>query len=276
MYRSILVHLDHSKHCPARIDLACRLALDFDAHLIGLYAVDGREIAGDSATASAMMERMGLVATQAARYMAIFEERAARAGVAKREMREAQGDAARNVAAHARYCDLVVLGQGDPDEALTGVTPVFPQHVALAAGAPVLILPYYTDSFASIGQRALIAWDGGREAARAVRDALPFLMRAQQAFALSVRSKSSEPGEFSLSTDLAAYLARHGVRVEASETFAGADIGVGDALLARVSDHGADLVVMGAYGHSRLRELVLGGVTQTLLGHMTAPVLLSH
>lgn len=275
MYRSILVHLDHSKHCAGRIDVACALAQTYDAHLIGLYAIDGREGLGEAAGTGALLERMGLVAPQFARFAALFEERAARAGIGKRELRQAEGDAAKNVALHTRYCDLALIGQGDPEETATGVTAVFAQHVALGAGAPVLVLPYYTDTFATIGQRVLIAWDGGREAARAARDALPFLVRAQQTYAVSVRSKSGERAELAPSADLAKYLAHHRVRVEASETFGG-DIGVGDALLARVSDYGADLVVMGAYGHSRLRELVLGGATQTLLSHMTAPVLMSH
>jgi nucleotide-binding universal stress UspA family protein len=205
----------------------------------------------------------------------LFEERVERAGIARRELRHLEGDAAKNVALQTRYCDLAIVGQGDPDENTTGVMPVFAQHVALAAGAPVLVLPYYTDTFATIGQRVMIAWDAGREAARAARDALPFLVRAQQTYAISVRTNSSAHGELAPSADLAKYLAHHGVRVEASETFGG-DIGVGDALLARLSDYGADLMVMGAYGHSRLRELVLGGATQTLLSHMTAPVLMSH
>jgi nucleotide-binding universal stress UspA family protein len=275
MYRSILVHLDHSKHCAARVDVACALAQNFDAHLIGLYAIDSREGFADAAGAEVLLERMGLVPPQFARYGALFEERAGRAGIGKRELRQAEGDAAKNVALQTRYCDLAVIGQGDPDESATGVTPVFAQHVALAAGAPVLVLPYYTDTFATIGQRVLIAWDAGREAARAARDALPFLVRAKETYALSVRAKSGAGGELAPSADLAKYLAHHGVRVEASETVGG-DIGVGDALLARISDYGADLVVMGAYGHSRLRELVLGGATQTLLSHMTAPVLMSH
>ncbi len=275
MYRSILVHLDHSRHCAARIDVACAIAQRFEAHLIGLYAIDSREGLAEAQGADTLLERMGLVPPQFARVAALFEQRAARAGIAKREIRQAFGDAVKNVATQTCYCDLAVIGQGDPDESATGVSAVFAQHLALAAGAPVLVLPFYTDTFASIGERILIAWDGGREAARAVRDALPLLTRAREAYALSVRTKPGERSETALSTDLAAYLAHHGVRVEASETFAG-DIGVGDALLARLSDYGADLVVMGAYGHSRLRELVLGGATQSLLSHMTAPVLMSH
>lgn len=277
MYRSILVHLDHSKHCAARIDAACALAQTFDAHLTGLYAIDSREGFGGTAGTAALLARMGLVPQQFDRYAALFEERAARAGIAKRELRHAEGDAAKNVALQTRYCDLAIVGQGDPEESATGVMLVFAQHVTLAAGAPVLVLPYYTDTFATIGQRVMIAWDAGREAARAARDALPFLLRAQQTFAISVRANASAGAndELAPSADLAKYLAHHGVRVEASETFGG-DIGVGDALLARLSDYGADLMVMGAYGHSRLRELVLGGATQTLLTHMTAPVLMSH
>jgi nucleotide-binding universal stress UspA family protein len=276
-YANILVHLDHSKHCAARIDVACKLALDFEAHLIGLYAIDSLEDVGHGVALSPgpTLGRIRLVSPEPERIGNLFEDRVRRAGVDRRETRQALGDAAKNVAFQANYSDLVVLGQGDPDERLTGVTPVFPQSVLLAAGAPVLVVPYFTDSFNSLGQRVLIAWDGGREAARAVKDALPLLTRARDVCTLSIASKAEKEDVASPSIDLAAYLAHHGVRAEATRTFAG-DLAAGDTLLARMSDYGADLVVMGAYGHSRVRELVLGGVTRNMLSHMTAPVLMSH
>jgi nucleotide-binding universal stress UspA family protein len=122
----------------------------------------------------------------------------------------------------------------------------------------------------------VVAWDAGREAARAVNDALPILRRAKAVTVLSINPQPSydgygeEPG-----ADLAVHLARHGVKVEVQHS-KGEEIGVGNAILSRLADHGADLLVMGAYGHSRLRELVLGGATRRILQSMTVPTFMSH
>jgi nucleotide-binding universal stress UspA family protein len=124
--------------------------------------------------------------------------------------------------------------------------------------------------------RVLVAWDGGREAARAVNDALPILERATAVKALLINPSDAsnghrrEPG-----ADIALHLARHGVKVTAARTVA-RDISVADAILAEISDYGADLLVMGAYGHSRAREFMLGGVTRQMLTTMPVPVLMSH
>ncbi len=118
----------------------------------------------------------------------------------------------------------------------------------------------------------LVAWNGTREAARATHDALPFLTQADKVVVLGVSASGEDhiPG-----ADLSTHLARHGVSVEIHNREAN-DVSVGDAILNAASDYGADLLVIGAYGHSRLRELVLGGVTRHLLRHMTIPVLMSH
>jgi nucleotide-binding universal stress UspA family protein len=134
----------------------------------------------------------------------------------------------------------------------------------------------YTGRFAVSAKRVLIAWDAGREAARAVSDALPILKRAQ-AVEVAVFDPEREPvnhGE-QPGADIGLYLARHGVKVSVARQ-SGAGFEVGAQILSRAADTSADLIVMGAYGHSRVRELVLGGVTRTILGAMTVPVLMSH
>ncbi|MBE9552893.1 MAG: universal stress protein, partial [Proteobacteria bacterium] len=130
----------------------------------------------------------------------------------------------------------------------------------------------YIGAQAEIGRNVLVAWNGSREAARAVSDAMPILEAADsiEVFAVEPRGIGDIPG-----ADIAQHLARHGLKTDAAKT-AGLDIEVGDVLLNQVADGGADLIVMGAYGHSRMRELVLGGATRHILGHMTVPVLLSH
>ena len=145
----------------------------------------------------------------------------------------------------------------------------------LSAGRPALVVPDI-GAGKTLGRRVMIAWDTGREAARAVNDALPILQQAEAVTVLSVNPRpgidlhGEEPG-----ADIALHLTRHGVKVEVQRTQV-EEINIGDTILSRLADLGSDLLVMGAYGHSRLREVVLGGVTRTLLESMTVPVLMSH
>jgi nucleotide-binding universal stress UspA family protein len=137
----------------------------------------------------------------------------------------------------------------------------------------VLIVPRY-GVFGTVGERVLIAWNGSREATRAAHDALPLLKRATKVTVLSIDPDHDSQRRVP-SADITLHLARHGVAAEADSTVA-LDIAVGDVLLSRAADLGADLIVMGGYGHSRVREMVLGGATRHLLQHMTVPVLMSH
>ena len=122
----------------------------------------------------------------------------------------------------------------------------------------------------------MVAWDASRLATRAVNDALPILRKASKVHLLAINPEGGREGHGDVpGADIGLHLARHGVKAEASSIHA-EDLEAGDALLSRAADFGADLIVMGAYGHSRWRELVLGGVTRHLLNHMTAPVFMSH
>jgi nucleotide-binding universal stress UspA family protein len=178
------------------------------------------------------------------------------------------------ISLNARYADLVIMGQAEPEEA-DSARRHLPEHVVLEAGRPVLVVPYIGLQ-KSLGERMVIAWDGGREAARAVADALPLLERAQQVEVVVVdperdpTSHGREPG-----ADIAQFLARHGCKVEV-QRLSSSELSVGDRLLSHMADCDADLLVMGGYAHARLRQLVLGGTTQQILQQMTVPVLLSH
>jgi nucleotide-binding universal stress UspA family protein len=142
-------------------------------------------------------------------------------------------------------------------------------------GRPVLVVPYVGE-LKDVAQNVMVCWSATREAARAVTDALPLLQRAQKVTVLSANPRGSAQGHGeSPGSDIALYLARHGVRAEASRT-AAQDVDVGNLILSCAFDAGAGLIVMGAYGHSRVREIVLGGTTRTVLSSMTGPVLLSH
>lgn len=275
-YKTILVHLDTQPRSNERLAFACQLAAQFDAHVVGLYAPGARYIpsyalAEAGAAVRELVEQRAADDARAAEQR--FREMAAKRGDARAEWRADAGDAARALRLSARYADLVVAAQ--PQEGKQGEPRGLADELALSAGRPVLFMPY-TGNFPSAGRRVLVAWDGGREAARAVGDALP-LLRGAQLVEVAVfdpqrarGSHGAQPG-----ADAALYLARHGVKVTVRAQ-SGAGYDVGAQILSRAAEISADLIVMGAYGHSRVRELVLGGVTRTVLAAMTVPVLMSH
>jgi nucleotide-binding universal stress UspA family protein len=274
-YKTILVHIDLGKRCSARVDVAIRLAQQHDAHLVALHAIAPFEPPGY------VMAEMGptiieaqraVAANELARTESEFNKQVSAAGLRNVEWRSAVEDLVDAMTLHARYADLVVIGQTDASEN-SHVPADFPERLVLAGGRPVLILPA-VGSFATIGKRILVAWNPSREATRAVTDAIPLLQRADNVHVMAVNPKAGEHGSVP-GADIGLYLARHGVRVEIKADH-GAEIDVGNELLSRAADLDADLIVMGGYGHSRLKEWVLGGATRTILESMTAPVLMSH
>lgn len=273
--RDALVCVANDPACETRVDLAVRLAADHGAHLTGLYVVAWPPIPGYIAAElprEVHQQRDRLLQEGAAEAERVFRARAGHAGVAH-EWRVVGDDILPSAAVHARYADLTVVGQGldlgDAPADLVGL----PEHLVLDVGRPVLVVPRY-GAFPTVGERVLVTWNGSREATRAVADALPFLQRASKVIVLSI-NPAGEPERRLPGADIALYLARHQVRVEAATTRA-TDITVGDVILSYAADIAADLIVMGAYGHTRLREMVLGGATRHLLRHMTVPVLMSH
>jgi nucleotide-binding universal stress UspA family protein len=274
-YKTILVHVDNGKNCPARLDTAIGLTRRFEAHLVGLHALTALRLpayAVAEAGATLLEAQREVALEQAIRAEELFRKAIAGAGLASTEWRVSADDAIDATILHARYADLVVLGQPNARDG-SGVESDFPERVALAAGRPVLMVPY-TGKFETLGKRVLLAWNTSREATRAVTDAIPLLRLAQQVNVVVFNPEGTAHGAVP-GADIGLYLARHGVRVEVSYHRA-KEIDVGNQLLSRAADLGIDLIVMGAYGHSRMRELIMGGATRTVLASMTAPVLLSH
>jgi nucleotide-binding universal stress UspA family protein len=145
----------------------------------------------------------------------------------------------------------------------------------LEVGRPVLVVPS-VGQFPTLGQRVLVAWNASREATRAVHDALPLLRRSRRTQVVVINPQGGAGGHGDIpGADIGLHLSRHGVNA-VCERISADDVETGALLLSRAADEGADLIVMGAYGHSRLSELVLGGATRHILRHMTVPVLLSH
>jgi nucleotide-binding universal stress UspA family protein len=273
--RDLLVHVDNDPGCISRIDVAVMLAAAHGAHLTGFHAMGWPWVPGYVEVplpVSVLEEQRRLLDERARRAETRFHERLRHGGIAG-EWRQAEGDIVRAARLHARYADLTVVGQGVDVEEAPAELAILPEEVVLGVGRPVLVVPRH-GVVKTLGQRVLVAWNGSREATRAVHDALPILERAASVIVLSI-DPDGEPDRRMPGADIALHLARHGITVEASTTH-GLNTAVGDILLSRAFDLGADLIVMGAYGHSRLREVVLGGATRHMLQHMTVPVLMSH
>jgi nucleotide-binding universal stress UspA family protein len=174
----------------------------------------------------------------------------------------------------ARAADLVVLGQYPPD-AREGAIWLKPDDVMVEIGRPVLVVPY-AGAFERVGRRVLVAWNGTREANRALNDALPLIADADEVTVMRISDQESDLDADRPALELAiAHMGRHGIRARAEESLH-PGIGVCDALLSRAADLSADLIVAGAYHHSPFRESLFGGVSRDLLDRMTVPVLMSH
>lgn len=273
--KNILVHVDGSKPAADRLALAIALAERDGAHLAALHIFAPQPMPGfvEAELPKGVIEQIRAAARERAQAVAERLQPILAAANAPTEWRTVESLDPATVAFHARYCDLAIVGQDDPED---GSGPVgIAEAVMLESGRPALVVPY-AGRHRAVGTNVIVAWDGGREAARAVNDALPLLAPGASVTVLALDpDRTSAGGTGYPGQDIAAHLARHGVRVEAAH-YVTEDISVGDMLLSRAADLGADLIVMGAYGHARLRELVLGGTTRHILAHMTVPVLMSH
>lgn len=277
-YRTLLVHVDPGRQAPARIAAAAALALQHDAHLVGLAAT-GWTLMPTEATPS-----LGLAAYQEAALQALreqadaciarFEAQLRQLGVTRFESRVDIGYPESAMVAAARCCDLTVVSQLDPEGGSLAAPSLVAQDLLMQSGRPVLLLPFAGPTSPPYA-RALVAWNGSREAARAVKDALPLLRRAQVEVVVFDAPEDAQGAPAQLpGADIGPWLARHGVDVELRHV--PVSVAAGEALLSHAADMGADLIVAGGYGHSRLRELVMGGVTRTLMHSAPVPVLLSH
>lgn len=276
-YRTILLHLNDKRRAENLLEPTIELATRFNSHLIGLHAY-AQMPAPPIAIPYATKMLASVVATEhenSEELAAIFAQMTEkRAFVAEwQALKVPHLNLANAVMERGRTVDLIVAGQSDPSWDLSPLLD-FPELLALESGRPVLVVPY-VGQYPAIGRRVVIAWKAGRESARAVFDALPFLRAAESVKILEVKAHPSQEGTLAPDTSIAVSLARHGIKPTIHTSIA-SDISVGDEILSRLADYDADLLVMGAYGHGRLRELVLGGVTRHIARHMTVPTLLSH
>ena len=294
--RDIVVVLDNSAPSETRLATAIALAQQHGAYLTGLSALDlltpprpvvqsRRTPEADTQPASMLMnwgvvqppdypEAETLAAEEAERIEAAFWERLRSSGL-QGDWRMASGKVSETVVCRARHADLVILGQIDPDRPPPAATRQLVEDVLMTSGRPILVIPY-VGRFETFSTKILVGWNNSREAARAVSDAIPLLAKAASVTILEASPLGRKPApDDATSADITRHLGRHGISAETARTVM-TNISASDALLSYAADVSAEMLVVGGYGHSRLRELMLGGVTRELLQHMTLPVLMSH
>jgi nucleotide-binding universal stress UspA family protein len=274
--KDIIVNLSVGEGANAAADYAVSLAAAFDAHLAGIaflydpiVPVSGAGyIPADVIEAQ---ERDNAAAAKAAidRFVAAGK----RAGVAAEPLTlsgsfAGVGDQFGRI---ARRFDLSIVGQAEPGT--SAVEEIIAESALFESGRPVIVVPYIQKAPLKL-DRVMLCWDGSRAAARAIADAMPLLEQAGRVEIVIVANERGKKDEIE-GADMGAHLARHGLNVEVKRTVLG-DIDVADVILSHAADAGSDFIVIGGYGHSRLREFVLGGVTRTIFRSMTAPVLMSH
>ena len=275
MIKDIIVNLGLGKKDPAG-EFAISVADAFGAHVLGLaYSYDpiipGMVMGGippqfiDSQRAESDQKARTAVSR--------FEASAKRAGVSAetRTLNSSVSGAGDSFGRLARRFDLVVVGQAESDQSMPDE--VLDEAALFESGRPVIFVPYIQKEGLKL-DRVMICWDGSRAATRAIADSLPLLQKAKQAEIVMIADKADKGTELA-GVDLGQHLARHGLKVDVKR-LTSPDIDVASTVLSYAADSSADMIVMGGYGHSRLREFVLGGVTKSILDTMTVPVLMSH
>ncbi len=261
------------------MNAAFSLAATHDAHLLGIYVVPSPNVIAVPASFGAMSadinnsehfeNKLKDVKTR-------FEDAARRHDV-RAEWRRVDGETGLLASAmlkHAPHADLIVAGQVNSSTS-NHIEPDYIERLVLESGRPVMIIPNM-GKFKTVATNVIVGWNATREAMRAAFDAVPVIKDAKRVELLwaNARDEPEVAGDLP-GAELAAVLARHDIKVF-TRSISASDLAPADALLNEAADNGADLIVIGAYGHSRLREFVFGGVTRSLLQNMTAPVLMSH
>ena len=277
-YRTILAYLDDSERTPTLVAVAAELARAHEARLVGLAPTGWLDIPGRPRPALAGMEYIPFTTEalleRARKVASAFEDQARGLGLGNVEARVQEGDPVPSTLMHGRTADLVVISQSDHHAPTPAVPWEFPPQVVMGCGRPVLVVPR-SGEVGAVGRHVLLAWNGSREATRAVADSLPLLCKAQKVEVLCFEEAPSPGLQLQPRTaDLSAWLSIHGVRAGLVHERRRGNVGA--ELIEHASKAGAALVVMGCYGHSRLSEFVLGGASRTMLEDMKVPVLMSH
>jgi nucleotide-binding universal stress UspA family protein len=274
MIKDIVANLSGGTSRGVATDFAVSVAAIFDAHLTGVaFLYEPLAPVADGFPAEAMQSQRIENEKAAKAAVAKFDEAVRRAAIsAESRILDVPVASAANVFANiARRFDLAIMGQPEPHK--PALERLIVEAALFGSGRPVLIVPYIQRTGLKL-DRVMVGWDGSRSAARAVADAIPLLVRAKATEVVIVASEPAKSDEMP-GSDIAHHLARHGAKVEL-KSIVTAETDVANTILSHAADTSADLLVMGGYGHSRLREFILGGVTRGILSSMTIPTLMSH
>jgi nucleotide-binding universal stress UspA family protein len=276
MIKDLVVNLEVGERTNQASEYAISLAAAFDAHLTGIaflydpiVPISGAGyIPGDVIESQ---ERESKVSAKQA--VDRFSVATDRAGISADSLTVSAslsgvGDMFSRI---ARRFDVSVVGQAEPEK--SAIEEVIAEAALFESGRPVIVVPYIQKEPFKLDQ-VMVCWDGSRAAARAIGDAVPLLKQSKRVEIVIVANERGKEEEIA-GADLGEHLARHDLNVEVKRTVLG-DVDVADVLLSHAADSGADFMIMGGYGHSRLREFVLGGVTRSIFRTMTIPVLMSH
>lgn len=281
-YKTILAHFNDEQRFPGLMTAAVQLAKTNGAHLVGLAVmppiiiVPGTEADAGTVISDHRIQYQPQISRMRELYTTGLNSNDVKGEWVELDCEAVDpfGDVGRVAVARARAADLVIAAVANPAWSLSAYLDVH-ETLLMDSGRPVLLLPNPPVA-ASIGKRVLLAWNDSREAARAAFDALPILKAAEVVFVAQAPDEpAADNGRTLQRTDICKALSRHGVRCELLPAIAAVD-GVGNALLQAVASRDADLLVMGCYGHSRLREMIFGGASRYVLKHLRTPVLMSH
>lgn len=278
MLGRIAIHLHHDIGCKRRLQAAIQLATEHKAELIGIYPSDSAsQYMHEDTVIPDEVHRVlkNHVDRERAEIKTMFQEQTAAAGV-KSQWRTPRGAPDEALALHSRFCDLLVMSKAENRDTVTSMVPNLPESVVMAAGRPVLMIPA-VGQILPMGKRVLFCWDYRRESARAFLDSAPFLKGCKELVVLTIDPDPENLRKKDVhETDFADYCASLGYPKPLEVVKNSEDIGVGNIILNSTTDYGSDLIVMGAYGHSRMRQWIMGGASRTLLSSMTVPIVLSH
>jgi nucleotide-binding universal stress UspA family protein len=275
MLKDIVVNLSGRGPQDFAGDYAISVAATFGAHAVGV-AFLYEPVIPDGALGAVPVDLIELQREEnsklASNAISRFETAGKKAAVSAetRVIDATFGSAPTLFAQIARRFDLAIVGQAQREQGATDALMI--EGALFESGRPIIIVPYIQKRGLTL-ERVLACWDGGHTSARAINDAMPFLERAKAVDIVMVAEERKD--DETAGAKLSEHLLRHGVKANVKRMAKG-DIAIEDVILSYAADSGADFLVMGGYGHSRLREFILGGVTRGILASMTVPVLMSH
>lgn len=277
-FKNILIHLDHSSGCRNRLEAAFDLARNFDAQITGLFVVPDYVVPSyvEAQISVDVITDVTEKALARAREQLVDYQKLAKGAGVSMEGHVLEGQLIPILREHSKYSDLLVLGQDQPED-LDNASYGLADSLLFEGACACMVVPH-SGKLSPIGKNVLLTWNASRESARALREAMPLLSHAETVVMLS-----SEPddGDSSMARghphaqELTRFLESHGIQA-ISSGISDPDMSTTDAIIGQAAEMNADLIVMGAYGHARLREIILGGVTRDLLKQAPVPLLLAH